>query len=89
MELYNEMEAIVFGKIDELIRDDAHISKCEKCRLDVAAIALNSLPPKYTVTARGQVFAKVSLLNQQFGADVVAAIVKAMNKVKEHQMHEI
>lgn len=89
MELYNEMEAIVFGKIDEIIKGDSHISKCEKCRLDVAALALNSLSPKYTVTARGQVFAKVSILNQQFGADVVSAIVKAINKVKEHPMHEL
>ena len=89
MELFNEMEAIVFGKIDELIEDDPHISSCEKCRLDVVAIALNYLPPRYTVTARGQVFAKVSLLNQQFGADVVSAIIRAMGKVKERPLHDI
>ncbi len=88
MELYNEMEAIVFSMVDDIIARDPHISKCEKCRLDVVALALNYLPPRYTVSAKGQVYSKVDTLNQQFGTDVVSAITKAMVKVASRPQHD-
>jgi competence protein ComFB len=88
MELFNEMEAIVYSMVDEIIARDAHISKCEKCRMDVVALALNYLPPRYTVSAKGQVFSKVDILNQQFGTDVVSAITRAMIKVSAAPQHD-
>ncbi len=89
MELCNEMEAIVFSKVDDIIRNEPHISCCPQCRMDVVAIALNHLPPRYVVTEKGRIFAKVSMLDQQFGADVLSAIVRAIEMVKEHPRHEL
>ena len=45
------MEDVVALLLDELIKDK-DICKCEHCRLDMMAIALNKLPPKYIVTRK-------------------------------------
>ena len=34
----------------------------EQCRLDIAAIAYNSLPPRYVVTSKGASYARADLL---------------------------
>ena len=52
------------------------------------AIALNSLPPKYIVTEKGLLYSRISNFNQQFNADVVAAIAKGIKVVNENPRHE-
>ncbi|HOH89167.1 MAG TPA: late competence development ComFB family protein, partial [Bacillota bacterium] len=61
--------------------------KCDKCRLDIIALALNSLPSKYVVSAKGELYAKVSELEQQFDIDVGTAIIKAAFLVNENPRH--
>ncbi len=52
VQIKNYMEDVVFGQMKEVLAD-INMCTCEKCLLDVAAIALNDLPPKYVVTEKG------------------------------------
>jgi len=83
----NYMEEIVFNQMKEVLTD-INMCTCEKCMLDVAAIALNDLPPKYLVTEKGELYSKINTLAQQFEVDVVAAITKAAVLVKRRPRHE-
>lgn len=84
--LTNLMEKAVFSMIDDL-HEKKEFHLCEKCRLDIAAIALNNLPPRYVATTRGSVYAKADLLNLQYYVDLVAEVSKAINIVVQHPRH--
>jgi len=86
--LQNLMEEIVLKAIDELVTSQ-DVCKCEQCRLDIAAIALNNLPPRYVVTPKGASYARADFLEIQKYIDVIGAITKAVKLVKEHPRHNI
>ncbi|PKM78965.1 MAG: competence protein ComFB [Firmicutes bacterium HGW-Firmicutes-13] len=81
------MEEIVLRKIGE-IWESEEMCKCERCKLDVAAIALNMLPPKYVLTDKGEVYAKTDTLETQKSVDFITAIVKGINMVKTKPSHQ-
>lgn len=87
-ELWNLMEELVWDALDEFLRDRPEICACEKCRLDIAALALNELPPRYVVTERGKVFAKVAQLECQFETDILLAVLRAVEKVGRNPRHQ-
>ena len=89
MELYNLMEDEVLNAIDKILKEVDIKCKCEKCRLDIAAIALNNLSPKYIVTEKGYLFAKVNNMNYQFNTDVIAAVTKAIEIVGKNPQHDL
>ncbi|MFZ5353571.1 MAG: late competence development ComFB family protein [Bacillota bacterium] len=84
--LKNYMEDIVMHKIDSLLKL-MNICDCEKCRLDIMAIALNDLPAKYVVTEKGELFTKIRELENQFEVDVETAIIKAAVFVSKNPKH--
>ncbi|MDI9500940.1 MAG: late competence development ComFB family protein [Bacillota bacterium] len=86
VQIKNYMEEIVFGQMKEVLAD-INVCTCEKCLLDIAAIALNDLPPKYVVTKKGELYSKINTLGQQFEVDVVSAITKAAVLVKRRPRH--
>ncbi|MCR4434243.1 MAG: late competence development ComFB family protein [Clostridiales bacterium] len=86
-QIKNYMEEIVFNLIKEVLAD-INVCTCEKCVLDIAAVALNDLPPKYIVTERGEIYSRIETLKQQFEVDVIAAITKAAVLVKRKPRHE-
>jgi competence protein ComFB len=86
-QIKNYMEEIVFNMMKDVLTD-INMCSCEKCLLDIAAIALNDLPPKYIVTEKGELFSKINALRQQFEVDVISAITKAAVLVKRRPMHD-
>lgn len=84
--LKNYMEELVMSKTDELLKL-MNICNCEKCRLDIIAIALNELPTKYVVSEIGELYTKLNELEQQFEIDVETAIVKAAVMVSKNPKH--
>ncbi|HHV60461.1 MAG TPA: late competence development ComFB family protein [Clostridiaceae bacterium] len=84
--LKNYMEDIVKALMGEIL-DDINVCKCEKCRMDISAIALNNLPPKYIVTEKGELYLKLNTLKQQFEVDVISAITHAAIMVKRNPRH--
>lgn len=89
MELHNLMEDLVLQQIDDcMLQDTESYCKCKQCRLDVAAIALNYLSPRYVVTKRGETYSRAESLEIQRDVDVITAINKALHIVKNKPRHE-
>ncbi len=88
LQMNNYMEEIVNDMIDDILRDMKTCS-CERCRIDIAAKALNDLPPQYVVTRKGEVYSKINNLRAQFEVDVIAAITKAAILVKRYPNHDV
>lgn len=86
-QIKNYMEEVVYALINDVLKD-INMCTCEKCVLDIAAIALNDLPPKYIVSEKGELFSRVEALRQQFEVDVIAAITKAAVLVKRNPKHD-
>ncbi len=84
--LKNYMEDIVSQKIDSLLKI-LNICSCDKCRLDIMAIALNDLPSKYVVSEKGALYTKIRELESQFEVDVETAIIKAALFVSKSPKH--
>lgn len=82
------MENIVWQQVDQVMERHEDICKCERCRHDIVALALNFLPPRYLVTERGETYARVKLLEQQFNIDVVTAITNAIIIVARRPRHD-
>lgn len=72
------MEELVWEQLDKVLTGYQPACKCEKCRYDIAALALNFLPPRYFVTEKGETYTKVKLLEQQFRIDIITAITNAI-----------
>lgn len=84
--LRNYMEEVVQRLLDDVMTDIG-VCKCEKCRLDITAIALNNLPGKYFVTEKGELFSKINTLFTQFEVDAITAMTKAALIVKQNPLH--
>lgn len=83
---HNVMEELVQGEYDR-ISDSLSCCKCENCRNDIIAYALNLLPPKYVVTRKGAVYSKTYILRSQHLTDILAALAKAAKVVGENPRH--
>jgi competence protein ComFB len=89
MELMNYMESVVISYVDEVMEgghDD--FCGCPRCRLDVIALALNDIKPKYVVTSKGFAYAHMGELQAQFRADTIVAVTRAMKIVKANPRHD-
>lgn len=89
MELHNYMEGAVSKNIEQILNRYDGVCKCTKCKLDIAALALNNLPPQYTVTEKGKLFTKVKEMDAQYEVDIFREITKAIEVVSKQPRHEI
>lgn len=87
MQIYNYMEDIVRDTRESLISEREDVCKCQKCRLDIMARALNRLPPKYVVTDKGRMYTKLKEQEIQFRADVVQELTKAISHISKRPQH--
>ena len=88
LELRNYMEDIVQAKMPDVLKTMKDICLCDRCRLDILAFALNNSPPKYVVSPRGTMYAKLSILQGQFEVDVVRAITDAAITIGNNPRHD-
>jgi competence protein ComFB len=88
LQLNNYMEEIVMDTIDDVLKD-IKMCNCDRCKMDIAAKALNDLPPQYIVTRKGEVYSKINNLRSQFEVDVISAITKAAILVKRYPSHDL
>lgn len=82
----NVMERVVEERLDEIL-ESYDCCKCERCRADIMAVALNSLPPRYVVTDEGELFAKIQYTQKRYELEVMKQIAYAINLVKESPHH--
>ncbi|MBS3975735.1 MAG: late competence development ComFB family protein [Syntrophomonadaceae bacterium] len=85
--LKNMMEDLVWLLMKDVLAKWPEACNCEVCRHDMAAIALNSLRPRYVVRTKGEVLSRTSELESQHRADVYSAITRAVLLVSEKPRH--
>jgi competence protein ComFB len=83
----NIIEDLITYKLDELI-EETDVCKCERCRTDIIAIALNKLPSRYVNSSGGDIMARMQALDDQMQANITTAILKAIEMVKKKPHHE-
>lgn len=87
MELKNYMETIVLNYLDGVLAKYPNCCSCEKCRQDIVMLALNHLPPKYVSSDKGNVYAKLSLMEVENEVIVIEEIAKAIEIVSKSPRH--
>lgn len=89
MELKNLIEDEVKSTINRLLDDKKNpCCSCERCKLDIAAIALNNLKPRYVVTEKGRLYGKLDTMNYQFDVDITKEVAKAIATVSKNPHHQ-
>ena len=84
--LKNFMEDCVERLIPKVTKNMG-ICNCERCTMDILAYALNNLPPKYIVTDKGHLFAKVNSMDIQFDTDIMTTIYAGAQIVGANPRH--
>lgn len=87
MKVTNVLEEIVAASIDEMLKEEEGVCRCEVCRNDMIAYALNKLPPLYVNSYRGEALNKSKILETQFKADIITAVCRAIETVKVNPRH--
>lgn len=67
--------------------DTMDCCKCDKCKEDIMAIALNNLPVHYVSTDIGAVYAKIVTMEAQNELDIIKEIAQAMEIVHSQPRH--
>ena len=80
-EYHNLMEDVVLQYVDSMLAADKGCC-CDICRADVIALSLNHLPPRYVVSDKGRMLAKLGSYESQFRTDVFAAMSEAIMVVR-------
>ena len=80
----NAMESLVWQMLDEVLSDFPAACTCEQCKVDIIAVALNHLSPKYVTTYTGEVYNKANMLEHQYKTDLYGTIAKGVLKVHEN-----
>lgn len=88
MKIHNYIEEAVIKMVQDLLKKREDMCQCEQCQMDIAAIALNHLKPKYVVTEKGELFTKVDEMDIQFSADLIKEITEAMDVVSKRPHHQ-
>lgn len=81
--LVNLAEQLVADRLDAVF-EKFNCCRCDKCRHDVAAIALNTIQPQYVVAAPEEIPA---LLEAADAKEIPGALVKAILQVKNSPKH--
>ncbi|MFA4888828.1 MAG: late competence development ComFB family protein [Candidatus Omnitrophota bacterium] len=87
MAFKNYMEDAAVEELTTLLEQSDDICKCEMCREDMVAYALNRLPAKYVATELGNVYTNLNQLKAQSRADIIVQLMEAAKVVKEKPRH--
>lgn len=82
----NVMEVLVeerAGKYMEMFG----MCQCERCKVDVKALALNNLPSKYVVMAKGEFVPRITVYEGRFSAAIIAQLLRACKLVADAPRH--
>lgn len=86
--LKNAMEPLLEERLEKTL-DSYDCCKCEICKMDMMAFALNHVPPRYVVSHMGGIFAKLGTLSVQYEIDLLNAVNQAIQTISVKPRHEI
>ena len=84
--LVNILEEVFRLEVPKIM-EEFGMCTCDRCITDVLALALNSMAPKYVVSQRGALFAKISSYGNQYKIDIFTHLSQACEKVKKSPSH--
>lgn len=84
--LINLMEETVLHKIDQLWPNTEYC-KCDRCKLDVAAYALNRLPAQYVQSLKGKVLYQFESTTVEKDTEITVAVSKGI-EIVGHSPHK-
>lgn len=82
--LYNVMEKLVLEKLDITLKK-MNCCRCDRCKEDIVALALNNLKPMYIVASKDEIESKINELDK--GLEVTSAVLKAVLSVRKNPRH--
>ena len=86
--MVNVMETLVARvDLDKYIKEYG-VCPCPRCRADVHALILTSLPSKYVVMDENAISLMLNFYESRRKTDIFTATLKACLEVKEHPRHE-
>lgn len=86
--MVNVMETLVARvNLDKYIKEYG-VCPCPRCRADVHALILTSLPSKYVVMDENAISLMLNFYESRRKTDIFTATLKACLEVKEHPRHE-
>ena len=86
-ELHNVMEDCVEQKLNSVLPQMEQYCRCNKCRRDMEAYALNRLPAKYVLSDKGVVYQKFDSLSVQSDEEITTAVIKAIETIGKNPNH--
>lgn len=81
--LVNEMEALVLEKLEDALTR-MKCCRCDRCKKDIVALALNKLPPRYRVVQEKQPERQA---DTDLNAQIVTAVIQAILTVRSKPRH--
>ena len=87
LDFRNYTEDAVLHLMDEVLKNYPGCCKCEQCRMDIAILALNHLPPRYISTQKGNLYAKIEEMSIEYKIKVIGEIAKAVEIVSRNPRH--
>ncbi len=83
--LYNVTEKLVLNKLDATLKK-MNCCRCDRCKEDIVAIALNNLKPMYMVATKDEITQKIHKL-KDIGSEVTTEVIKAVLTVRKNPRH--
>jgi len=83
--LYNVIEKLVLNKLDATLKK-MNCCRCDRCKEDIVAIALNNLKPMYIVASKGEINQKIEELGE-ISSEVTTEVIKAVLIVRKNPRH--
>lgn len=86
-EMINKMEMAVQLVMEDILPAQPDLCSCQRCRMDIIALTLNTLPPRYVVSFFGDIMTQFDLETFQWKADVMVAVIRAIEVVRKKPRH--
>lgn len=87
--LINQWEPIVYELLHEYMKSDEVECSCERCQVDIMALVLNKMPPRYTVSLRGEILTSIESCSAAKKAQILIEIINAAKVVGASPSHNI
>jgi len=86
----NYMEVLVDQILTDLLmnnKDYSHVCRCESCRNDIKAKALNNIKPFYVTGKKGEIYGEYFIREFQNNTNIIMEVVKAIECVNSNKNH--
>lgn len=88
LKLYNALETVIREILEDRIDSFDLECKCNRCQLDVLALALNRTLPKYVVKDVGVPYIKAQYMSDQERVNIIRILTEVVQIVNKQRHHD-